>query len=104
MCPTCICFDVDDETNLPLSAGSRQRRWDSCQYLDFALVAGPHNFRSERSSRVRHRWLRKFDYLNREYGRPFCTGCGRCTQACTTNIDLTEVLNEIIAEDKAEVI
>ena len=104
VCPTCICFDVDDETNLPLSAGSRQRRWDSCQYLDFALVAGPHNFRGERPSRVRHRWLRKFDYLNREYGRPFCTGCGRCTQACTTNIDLTQVLNDIIAEDKAEVI
>ena len=102
VCPTCICFDVDDKVNLPLSAGSRERRWDSCQFLDFALVAGPHNFRGKRSSRVRHRWLRKFAYLNREYGQPFCTGCGRCTQACTADIDLTEVLNSIIAEDKTE--
>jgi len=102
VCPTCICFDVRDEVNLPLSSGSRSRQWDSCQFLDFALVAGPHNFRAGRFSRVRHRWLRKFAYLNRRYGRPFCTGCGRCTQACTADIGLTEVLNEIIAEDKAE--
>ena len=102
VCPTCFCFDVDDELALSLSAGSRKRRWDSCQFLDFALVAGPHNFRGERSSRVRHRWLRKFAYLHREYGRPFCTGCGRCTQACTTGIDLTGVLNEVIAESRGE--
>ncbi len=99
VCPTCICFDVNDELNLPLSAGSRQRQWDSCQYLDFALVAGPHNFRGERTSRVRHRWLRKFAFLHRAFGRPFCTGCGRCTQACTAEISLTEVLNEIMAEE-----
>jgi len=98
VCPTCFCFEVDDKVNLPLTAGSRDRRWDSCQFLDFALVAGPHNFRGERPSRVRHRWLRKFWYLYREFGRPFCVGCGRCTQACTAEISLTEVLNEIAGE------
>jgi len=102
VCPTCFCFDVDDAMEPSLSGGSRKRRWDSCQFLDFALVAGPHNFRGERPDRVRHRWFRKFAYLNREYGRPFCTGCGRCTQACTTDIDLTGVLNEVIAEDGRE--
>lgn len=103
VCPTCFCFDIDDAVELSLSTGSRQRRWDSCQFLDFALVAGPHNFRGERPARVRHRWFRKFAYLNREYGRPFCTGCGRCTQACTAGIDWTGVLNEVIAEDRGEV-
>jgi len=39
-------------------------------------------------------------YLNREFGRPFCTGCGRCGKACTADISLTEVLNEIIAEEQ----
>ena len=103
VCPTCFCFDINDGIELSLSAGSRERRWDSCQFLDFALVAGPHNFRGERPDRVRHRWFRKFAYLNREYGRPFCTGCGRCTQACTAGIDWTGVLNEVIAEDRGEV-
>lgn len=102
VCPTCFCFDIDDELELSLSAGSRKRRWDSCQFLDFALVAGPHNFRGQRPDRVRHRWLRKFAYLNREYGRPFCTGCGRCSQACTARIDWTGVLNKVIAEDRGE--
>ena len=102
VCPTCICFDVNDELNLPLSSGERSRQWDSCQYLDFALVAGPHNFRGERTSRTRHRWLRKFAFLYRDYGRPFCTGCGRCTQACTANISLTDVLNEVAAGDSEQ--
>ncbi len=97
VCPTCFCFDVKDEMNLPLTAGERKRRWDSCQYLDFALVAGDHNFRGKRASRVRHRWLRKFDYLNNKVGKPFCTGC---SQACTAKIWLVDTLNELIAEDK----
>ena len=98
VCPTCFCFDVWDEVNIGLTAGTRQRRYDSCQLQDFALVAGPQNFRGERTDRVRHRWLRKFVYLMREYGKPFCVGCGRCTTACTADISLTDVLNAVLAE------
>jgi ferredoxin len=98
VCPTCFCYDVDDRLDLTLMSGTREREYDSCQYLDFALVAGPHNFRGERSDRVRHRWFRKFVRLLREYGKPFCVGCGRCTQGCTAGIGLTSVLNAVIAE------
>jgi sulfhydrogenase subunit beta (sulfur reductase) len=61
-------------------------------------VAGGHNFRGERTDRVRHRWFRKFVYLLREHGMPFCIGCGRCSSACTANISLVDVLNAVIAE------
>ena len=98
VCPTCFCFDVNDEVNLPLVTGTRLREYDSCQFLDFALVAGPHNFRPERVDRVRHRWFRKFVYLLREHGMPFCVGCGRCSQACTAGISLTDVINAVVAE------
>lgn len=100
VCPTCFCFDVNDSVNLPLVTGTRRRRYDSCQFLDFALVAGPHNFRPDRVDRVRHRWFRKFVYLLREHGMPFCVGCGRCSQACTAGISLTDVINAVIAEAK----
>jgi sulfhydrogenase subunit beta (sulfur reductase) len=100
VCPTCFCFDVNDEMDLPLSAGTRERKYDSCQFLDFAVVAGGHNFRGERVDRVRHRWFRKFVYLLREHGMPFCVGCGRCSKFCTAEISLVDVLNSVLAEAK----
>lgn len=102
VCPTCFCFDVEDMVEVGLASGARRRQYDSCQFPDFALVAGGHNFRGERPDRVRHRWFRKFVYLNREHGRAFCVGCGRCTKACTADIGLVEVLNAVIAEARRE--
>jgi len=96
-CPTCFCFSMSDEMDLSLTAGRRRRRWDSCQLLDFARVAGGENFRAKRWQRVRHRWHRKFLYLYRRFGRPFCTGCGRCSRACTADINIVDVSNALIA-------
>ncbi len=96
-CPTCFCFDINDEFDLGLTGGQRVRSWDSCQLQEFALVAGGHNFRRIRWQRVRHRWHRKFLYLFRDFGRPYCTGCGRCSRACTADINIVDVSNEIIA-------
>ncbi|MDQ7784599.1 MAG: 4Fe-4S dicluster domain-containing protein [Desulfomonilaceae bacterium] len=96
-CPACFCFDMHDEFDLSLKTGIRRRTWDSCQLLEFALVAGRHNFRQEREQRVRHRWHRKFLYLYRRLGRAYCTGCGRCSRACTADINLVDVTNALIA-------
>ncbi len=104
VCPTCFCFDVDDEVDLLLERGSRQRKYDSCQFLEFAIVAGGHNFRKERADRARHRWFRKFVYLLREHGEPFCIGCGRCSKACTAGISLVDVLNSVIGEARKEAV
>jgi sulfhydrogenase subunit beta (sulfur reductase) len=103
VCPTCYCFDVDDEMNLARTAGSRQREWDSCQFADFALVAGPHNFREGRTSRVRHRVMHKFGRVQRDFGAPLCTGCGRCAAACVAGISPTDVVGLIATEEGMEV-
>ncbi len=102
-CPTCFCFNIHDEYDLTLAGGARKRSWDSCQLLEFALVAGGHNFRAERWQRVRHRWHRKFLYLFRRLGRPYCTGCGRCSRACTADINIVDVSNDLIGFSKKEV-
>jgi len=96
-CPTCFCFDIIDDFDAGLQSGVRRRTWDSCQLLDFALVAGGHNFREERWQRVRHRWHRKFLYLYKQFGRPYCTGCGRCSRACTADINIVDVTNKLVA-------
>ena len=96
-CPACFCFTMEDEFNWDLNSGVRRRAWDSCQLADFAVIAGGHRFRGERWERVRHRWRRKFLYLHRRFGRPFCTGCGRCSRACTADINILDETNRIIA-------
>ncbi len=96
-CPTCFCFDMHDELDLSLTSGLRRRSWDSCQLLEFAMVAGRHNFRGERQSRVRHRWHRKFLYLYHRIGIAYCTGCGRCSRACTADINIVDVTNRLLA-------
>lgn len=95
VCPTCYCFDVQDDLALSLKEGNRVKRWDSCQLMPFTEVAGGEVFRHDRSARVAHRIYRKFKYITEHFGKPFCVGCGRCTRACTAKISITEIVNEI---------
>ena len=101
VCPTCYCFDVRDEWNLDQDSGTRTRYWDSCLTREFALITQPggmsENFREHHSSRFRHRFMRKATYLNDKLGGPACTGCGRCSSACTANIaSPVRVINTIM--------
>ncbi|MBF0253831.1 MAG: 4Fe-4S dicluster domain-containing protein [Candidatus Omnitrophica bacterium] len=100
VCPTCYCFDMKDEIDLDLNAGTRTRVWDSCQSEEFAEVSGGENFREERGARQRHRYMRKFNYPVTRYSRYFCTGCGRCSRTCMAKINLKETINAL-AEDKS---
>jgi NAD-dependent dihydropyrimidine dehydrogenase PreA subunit len=95
-CPTCYCFDVDDQTRLGTDEGERLRKWDSCQFLSFTAVAGGEAFREKRHDRVRHRMSRKFAYITDEKGQPFCVGCGRCVRQCTAAINIVDVMNALL--------
>ncbi len=95
VCPTCYCFDVNDEADLTLQNGVRVRTWDSCQIERFALVAGGHNFRASRALRQRHRFLRKGKYQTEAFGLMGCVGCGRCAAACLVHITPVDTFNEL---------
>ena len=86
VCPTCFCFDVQDEVALNLKEGERFRHWDGCVLVDFAKVATGENFRHDKASRFRHRMFRKGKYILERYGRFGCVGCGRCAIACLAEI------------------
>ncbi|MEW6378949.1 MAG: 4Fe-4S dicluster domain-containing protein [bacterium] len=100
VCPTCYCFDVQDVWNLDQVSGTRFRTWDGCLTEDFAKVTvqgGTENFREDRSSRYRHRIMRKAVYLNSKLGGPACVGCGRCAAACPADLaNPVPVLNKIM--------
>jgi sulfhydrogenase subunit beta (sulfur reductase) len=98
VCPTCFCFNVQDEVDFALSVGKRMRHWDSCQLDEFATVAGGHNFRPSRAERQRHRFLRKGQYQTDIYGLLGCVGCGRCAQACLVHITPVDTFNALYDE------
>jgi ferredoxin len=90
-CPTCHCFDIQDETKGP--SGRRVRNWDTCMSWLFTAHASGHNPRPTKVERVRQRFLHKFKYMPMNLGgRPGCVGCGRCVRQCPVNIDIREVL------------
>lgn len=92
ICCTCHCFLLADTEN---NAPQRLRMWDSCQYANFARVAGGVNPLRRRSQRLRNRFLKKFDFFVDNLGEPACEGCGRCIEACPGKIDIREVLKDL---------
>jgi sulfhydrogenase subunit beta (sulfur reductase) len=98
VCPTCYCFDINDELELAPGTGSRFRSWDSCLFKTHALVAGGENFRSSRASRIKFRYYHKQRGFVAEYGRPSCVGCGRCVTTCPAKIDIVTVIETIRGE------
>jgi NAD(P)H-flavin reductase/formate hydrogenlyase subunit 6/NADH:ubiquinone oxidoreductase subunit I len=103
VCPTCFCFDVQDDVALNLKEGERFRRWDGCVLVDFAKVATGENFRHDRASRFRHRIFRKGKYIFEKYGMVGCVGCGRCAIACLAEIaSPLEAFNAIAESARAK--
>jgi sulfhydrogenase subunit beta (sulfur reductase) len=101
VCPTCYCFDMRDTWNLDQVSGTRTRYWDACLTREFAAISMPggghENFREHHQTRFRHRFMRKGAYLNEKLGSPACTGCGRCSMACTADIaDPVRVITTIM--------
>ncbi|HID31086.1 MAG TPA: 4Fe-4S ferredoxin, partial [Desulfobacterales bacterium] len=90
LCPTCWCFDIQDETHG--QSGVRMRNWDSCMFPLFTLHASGHNPRGEKMQRVRQRFMHKLKYYVDKYKNGVaCVGCGRCVEHCPVNIDIREV-------------
>ena len=90
LCPTCWCFDIQDETYG--SSGIRMRNWDSCMYPLFTFHGSGHNPRDTKMQRVRQRFMHKLKYYVDKYGNGIqCIGCGRCISHCPVNIDIRKV-------------
>jgi ferredoxin len=96
LCPTCWCFDIQDEVYG--KQGDRMRNWDSCMFPLFTLHGSGHNPRDKKVQRVRQRFMHKLKYYVDKYGDGIqCSGCGRCVRFCPVNIDIREVCEQMNA-------
>jgi formate hydrogenlyase subunit 6/NADH:ubiquinone oxidoreductase subunit I len=93
VCPTCACFDIQDETRG--KDGKRYRCWDSCGFGLFTLHTSGHNPRQVQSQRWRQRIMHKFSYMPERNESLGCVGCGRCSSGCPVDMNIAEQL-EII--------
>ncbi len=90
LCPTCWCFDIQDE--VMANEGLRMRNWDACMFPLFTLHGSGHNPRENKLQRVRQRFMHKLKYyVDKYHNGVACVGCGRCVQFCPANIDIRRV-------------
>ncbi len=94
LCPTCWCFDIQDE--ILGKQGDRMRNWDSCMFPLFTLHGSGHNPRDKKVQRVRQRFMHKLKYYVEKYDSGVqCSGCGRCVRYCPVNIDIRQVAEKM---------
>lgn len=103
LCPTCYCFDIQDELRGETGTGARKRMWDACTFPEYTLHASGHNPRPARMNRLRNRFFHKLSYCPKNIGLIACVGCGRCVNNCPVNIDIIEIMDKVGMEKAAGV-
>ena len=94
LCPTCFCFDINDE--MVKKQGTRFRSWDSCAFSVYTRMP-MENPREEKWQRVRQKVCHKFEFHPMSYDVIACVGCGRCIRRCPVNWDITQAVNNLPA-------
>lgn len=100
VCPTCYCYGVEETVNVDLRSARKTKTLYACTVIDFAEVAGGHNFRPERSSRLKYRYYHKHRGFVEAYEESLCVGCGRCGEACLAGITVPDVIARVRGEGR----
>jgi formate hydrogenlyase subunit 6/NADH:ubiquinone oxidoreductase subunit I len=99
-CPTCYCYGVTERVSMDFREGQKIKHLHSCNLLDFALVAGGHNFRPSAENRLKYRYYHQHRGFTEAYDEPKCVGCNRCGRVCLAGINPPEVIRDLQAEDR----
>ena len=95
VCPTCYCYGVEETVAMDFKSARKTKHLHSCNLVDFAEVAGGHNFRPERHVRLKYRYYHKHRGFVEAFEESLCVGCGRCGTSCLAGITVPEVIASI---------
>jgi len=98
VCPTCYCHGVEESIDVNLKTGHKDRVQYSCNIIDFAEVAGGHNFRPEKEDRLKYRYYHHYRGFSENADEQICVGCNRCGRACLAGINPKDVINDLRLE------
>jgi ferredoxin len=98
VCPTCYCYGVYERISQDFTECKKVRQLYSCNLLDFAMVAGGHNFRPTRHSRLKYRYYHQHRGFMEAYDEAKCVGCNRCGDTCIAGISPPEVIHDLQTE------
>jgi len=99
VCPTCYCYGVHEEVTMDLKQATRIKQLYSCNLLDFARVAGGHNFRPDQETRLKYRYYHQHRGFMEDYDEPKCVGCNRCGRVCLAGINPAAVIKDLYEEN-----
>lgn len=98
VCPTCYCYGVSERVSMDFKEGAKVKQLYSCNLVDFATVAGGHNFRPKRETRLKYRYYHQHRGFVEAYEEPKCVGCGRCSRVCLAGINPPDIIRDLQAE------
>ncbi|MGA9750908.1 MAG: 4Fe-4S dicluster domain-containing protein [Acidobacteriota bacterium] len=98
VCPTCYCHGVYERISMDFQEGAKIRQLHACTLVDFAVVAGGHNFRPTPESRLKYRYYHQHRGFVEQHEEPKCVGCNRCGRACLAGIAPVDVIRELQEE------
>ncbi len=101
VCPTCYCYSVEESFAIDLNGATRQKRLYSCNLVDFAVVAGGHNFRPKNGDRLKYRYYHQHRGFAENANQQICVGCNRCGRACLAGINPKDVINDLRMEKES---
>jgi ferredoxin len=101
VCPTCYCYGVTERVSMDFTSGAKQKQLYSCNLVDFAMVAGGHNFRPDRETRLKYRYYHQHRGFVEEFDEPKCVGCNRCGRTCLAGIGPVQVIRDLQTEEDA---
>ncbi len=102
VCPTCYCYGIEENIDINLKSASKERLQYSCNLVDFAEVAGGHNFRPGCADRLKYRYYHHYRGFAENDSEKICVGCNRCGATCLAGINPAEVIKDLRQESGSE--
>ena len=99
VCPTCYCYGIEENIDISLKYSRKELVEYSCNLVDFAEVAGGHNFRPLKEDRLKYRFYHHYRGFAENASDPICVGCNRCGRACLAGINPRDVIRDLQMED-----